>query len=82
MKSNFSLLFFCICGIFILSTCNKDKCNQHEIANLTFTNGDRSIIPYTGKEILIFKNTLGDSIVFEKGLKQIISNVEYEYTRH
>jgi hypothetical protein len=82
MKSNFSLLFFCICGIFILSTCNKDKCNQHEIANLTFTQGDRSIIPYTGNETLIFKNTLGDSIVFEKGLKQISSNVEYQYTRH
>lgn len=82
MKSKILFSFYCFCCIVSLSNCNKEKCNQNEIANLTFTNEDRSIIPYTGNETLIFKNTLGDSIVFEKGLKQISSNVEYQYTRH
>jgi hypothetical protein len=82
MKSKILLFFYCIICVVLLPNCNKEKCNQHEIANLTFTNLDRSITPYTGNETLIFKNIFGDSIVLEKGSKTISSNVEYEYTRH
>lgn len=76
------LLLYCFCCIATLSDCNKVKCVQHEVAYLPFTEGDRSIIPYTGNEILIFKDTIGDSIIFEKGLKTISSKVEYEYSDH
>jgi hypothetical protein len=82
MRSNFFLLCSCICFIALLTTCKKEKCNQHDIADFPFTQGDRSIIPYTGKEILIFKNMYGDSIVFERGVKKFTSIADYQYTRH
>jgi len=86
MKLKFFILIYCIISLIILPGCynyNKNKeqpCINHERAKLTFTQGDRSIIPYVGNETLIFKDTLGDSIVFEKGSRKISSNVEYQYT--
>ncbi len=88
MKSFFLLPFCCIVVIVMLSNCsnnskeNLQPCIHHERAKLTFTQGDRSIIPYSGNETLIFKNTSGDSIVFEKGSRNIGFNVEYQYTLH
>ena len=86
MKSLFLLLCSCIGFLALLSNCSNNSkenwqpCIHNERAKLTFTQGDRSIIPYTGNETLIFKDTIGDSIVFEKGTKKISSNVEYQYT--
>lgn len=88
MKSLFLLLCSCVGFLALLSNCSNNSkenwqpCIHNERAKLTFNQGDRSITPYTGNETLIFKDTIGDSMVFEKGAWNIGFNVEYEYTLH
>jgi hypothetical protein len=56
--------------IWVLCTnCNK-KCVETQIAVLKFTQNELSINPYDGAEILTFKNSDGDSIVFPKGTRK------------
>jgi hypothetical protein len=77
----FNLLIF-ICCISFFSNCNKTKCNQQEISHLTFTEGDRTIIPYSGNETLIYKNTDGDSVIFSNCLNNVGLKKEYALTAY
>jgi hypothetical protein len=65
-----------------LTCCKKEKCDEKDVADFTFTPGDRAIIPYMGKEILTFKNVSGDSIVCKNGVRKITTNIDYQYTQH
>ena len=74
-----SIFPFITIAVFVIWFSSCRKCVQHQIADLKFTPKDLSINPYTGNEILIFKNLNGDSIVLSKGVRKLERYTRYQY---
>jgi len=68
-------LFAIICILF--TNCN--KCTQQQIAYLQFSSEELNINPYSGNEILIFKDSVGDSVVFPKGIRNTEVSKHYQF---
>jgi hypothetical protein len=62
MKIYFNLLPFGTIFMVGFNSCH--KCQGKQYATQTFSQQELEVIPYTGKEKLIFKNSNNDSIVF------------------
>jgi len=76
MKKSILQLTLAILLLLVISSCN--KCVQHEIATLKFSQNDLSINPYSGNEILIFKNLNNDSIVLAKASRGTEGYTRYQ----
>jgi len=77
MKIYYYLLAFG--AIFMVGFNSCHKCQEKQYATQTFSQQEIKIIPYTGKETLIFKNSTNDSIVFigvvrKSGQSKLFSN--------
>lgn len=55
------------CPIFI--QCHKDECKSEYLGDLRFTETDLKINPYTGAERLVFRDSIGDSICYNNGIR-------------
>ena len=83
ISRNFNLLLIIAFSILLLG-CMKETyddvgCIQNEIARLRLSNSDRAFNPYTGKELLTYKSTLGDSVVFPKGDRYLAPYIICEF---
>ena len=63
--------------LILFSSCY--KCEQQQTATLRFTNDELKINPYSGNELLIFKDINGDSIAFPKGVRDTRNMRIYQY---
>lgn len=63
MKRTILLISLMTVLSFLFVECKKN-CNSKELDDKTFTDMERNIVPYNGSETLIFKNSIGDSLVF------------------
>ena len=79
MKSFTLSLFIPVLLLAFCPGCMKTKCNQREIAHLTFTEEDLSINPYNGNEVLYFKSTDRESVVFSNGSRITKTYQEFKY---
>ncbi len=76
MKRSFTVLL--VPAIFIsLNSCN--KCDQMYVADFTFSSKDLSINPYTGSEMLVFKDLNGDSLILANGWRHNDPYTRYQY---
>jgi hypothetical protein len=69
MKNNICFITFAAICLLMLTQCHKKECNMESLGNITFTETDLSIIPYTGLEELIFRDSLGDSVIYNSGIR-------------
>ena len=72
-------IFYIILLLLGFSLTNCYKCEQNQVANLKFTQDELKINPYTGNEVLIFKNSNADSIVLPKGYRDSEISEIYKY---
>lgn len=70
---------FLACSFFLILFTQCNKCEQHQSGNLTLTPDDLTINPYTGNELIIFKNLNGDSAVFGQGSRIKTIETQYQY---
>ena len=62
MKKKYFILLSAFFFLLIFNQCKKEaKC----LGKLTFTEAELKIIPYTGNETLVFKDSIGDSLIFK-----------------
>jgi hypothetical protein len=78
-KGLIKLLLFSFLSI--LSSCNKEPCDESAVANLILTESDRKINPYSGNEVLVFKNMNNDSFEMNLGAKKSGTHVQYRYAQ-
>ncbi len=76
MKLTLHNLLFLVLIIWI-SSCN--RCDQHQVANFQFTKDELKINPYSGDELLIFKDFNGDTISFPRGVRYTKYMRFYQY---
>jgi hypothetical protein len=71
--------YFLVCSFFLILFTSCNKCEQHQTGFLTLTPDDLTINPYTGNELIIFKNLNGDSAVFDQGNRIKTIETQYQY---
>jgi hypothetical protein len=64
MKRNLRLLVFVTISCLMFIQCHKNECKSEYLGDLRFTETDLKINPYTGKERLVFKDSIGDSLCY------------------
>ena len=69
---------FVICGS-LLFQCKK-KCESEKIGTLSFTSAELKILPYNGTDLLVFKDSLGDSIYYNGDTRS--SRYDNSYYEH
>lgn len=71
------IVLFASSFIIIFNSCN--KCHTKNKGELKITNADLSILPYAGNEVLVYKDSIGDSICFspEKYRETLTSKHHY-----
>ena len=72
------ILGLCVCILSLVFFSCKKKCEQNQIVDLKFTQNDLIINPYSGDEVLIFKNLAGDSLTFNNGRRYNDRYTEYQ----
>lgn len=55
------------------------KCEEHQVGFVKPSPDCLSINPYSGNEFLIYKNSAGDSVLFNKGIRGNSTENKYQY---
>jgi hypothetical protein len=80
MKKIIWLLVFVILSCPIFIQCHKNECKSEYLGDVRFTETDLKINPYKGTERLVFKDSIGDSICYDSGVRYSNYNLPiYEY---
>ncbi len=76
MKRFLTLIALTILILLVYISC--DKCKSDELGFIEFTTADHAIVPYTGNETLVFKDSLTNQLDFNSGSRTSI----YEIPRY
>ena len=69
MKRKILFPIITIISLLIFIQCK--KCHNKFLGNIDFTQTDLNIVPYNGTENIIFKDSIGDSLYFHSGFRQV-----------
>jgi hypothetical protein len=79
MKKVISLSTVLTYVLILAISCSKDKCVQHDLGHIYFTLTDLQICPYKGNEILVFKDSLGNTLTYKGiGRSSDYNRTDYE----